>query len=67
MRLKQFPMSHQRGKMTLMIVKQLSMLPKRGTHETDEKIYKETKLEPAIEIEKQVVEDEKKIIKSELE
>ena len=63
MGLKQFPMPHQRRKMTLMIVKQLSMLPKRGAHETDEKIYKETKLEPVIEIEKQVVEDEKKLSK----
>ena len=63
MRLKQFHMPHQRGKMTFMTVKQLSMLPKGGTHETHEKIYKETKLEPAIEIEKQVVEDEKKLSK----
>ena len=33
----------------------------------DEKIYKEPKLETAIEIEKQAIEDEKKLIKTELE
>ena len=43
--------------------------PKRETEdEIDEKIYKEPKLETAVEIEKQAVQDEKKkIIKSELE
>ena len=30
MRPKQFPISHQRGKITLMIVKQLFMLPQEG-------------------------------------
>ena len=42
--------------------------PKRESEdEIDEKIYKEPKLETAVEIEKQTVENEKKIIKSELE
>ena len=42
--------------------------PKRETEdEIDEKIYKEPKLETAVEIEKQDVQDEKKIIKSKLE
>ena len=58
-----------RGKMRLMIVKQLSMLPPKREieDEIDEKIYKEPKLETAIEIKKQAIEDEKKLIKTELE
>ena len=58
-----------RGKMKLMIVKQLSMLPSKteSEDEIDEKIYKEPKLETAVEIEKQALEDENKFIKSELE
>ena len=58
-----------RGKMKLMIVKQLSMLPPKteSEDEIDEKIYKEPKLETAVEIEKQALEDENKFIKSELE
>ena len=55
--------------MKLMIVKQLSMLPSKteSEDEIDEKIYKEPKLETAVEIEKQALEDENKFIKSELE
>ena len=58
-----------RGKMKLMIVKQLSMLPSKteSEDEIDEKIYKEPKLETAVEIEKQALEDENKFIKRELE
>ena len=42
--------------------------PKRGSeNEIEEKIYKEPKLETAVEIENHAVQDEKKIIKSELE
>ena len=53
-------MPHQREKITLMIVKELSMLPqKRKVRSICQKIYKET--------EKQAVEDNKKLIKSELE
>ena len=58
-----------RGKMKLMIVKQLSMLLQKRKSEDaiDEKIYEDPKLETAIEIEKQAIEDQKKLIKSELE
>ena len=42
--------------------------PKRESeNEIEEKIYKEPKLETAVEIENHAVQDEKKIIKSELE
>ena len=42
--------------------------PKRESEdEIDEKIYKEPKLETAVEIEKQALEDENKFIKRELE
>ena len=45
------------------------MLPSKteSEDEIDEKIYKEPKLETAVEIEKQALEDENKFIKSELE
>ena len=53
------------GKMTWMIMKQLSMLPQKGKVEMKltKKIYTEPKLETAVKIEKQAVEDEKKLSK----
>ena len=58
MRLKQLPMPHRRRKMTLMIVKQLSMLPQKGKVKMKlTKIYKEPQLETAVEIGKQAVEN----------
>ena len=54
--MKQFPMPHQREKITLMIVNKLSMLPEKGKWDQfDEKIYKET--------EKQAVETIKNLSK----
>ena len=65
MRPKQFLILHQRRKITLMIVKLSSMLPQEGAvkMKLTKKIYKEPKPETAIEIEKQAVEDEKKLSK----
>ena len=65
MRPKQFLILHRRRKITLMIVKLSSMLPQEGAvkMKLTKKIYKEPKLETAIEIEKQAVEDEKKLSK----
>ena len=62
---KQFLILHRRRKITLMIVKLSSMLPQEGAvkMKLTKKIYKEPKLETAIEIEKQAVEDEKKLSK----
>ena len=57
-------MAHQRGKTTQIIVMIIYASRKRETEdEIDEKIYKEQKLETAIEFEKQAIEDEKKLSK----
>ena len=59
MRLKRFPMPHQRGKCDSETIIYAS--PKRKSeNEINEKIYKEPNFETAVAIEKQAVEDVKK-------